>query len=88
MADQQSKNAATAKMGAVGIDWLGINGIVQHVIHLLNTEGPAAARVCADILKLVQGISDRDLSGIIAALVSGETDVAKVVADIRAEFGI
>ena len=80
--------AATPQMESVGLDWLGINGVAQHVIHLLETEGPQAAKVCADILKLVQGITGRDLGGIISALVSGQADVTKLIADIRTEFGV
>lgn len=80
--------AATPVMESVGLDWLGVNGVVEHVIHLLETEGPQAAKVCRDILKLVQGITGRDLSGIVAALSAGVVDVRKIVADVRAEFGI
>ena len=90
MAKQEKKPvmAATPKMGAVGIDWLGVDGMVQHIINTLNNEGPAAAKVVADFLRLIQGVTDRNLSAIITALVAGETDIAKIVTDIRTEFGI
>lgn len=78
----------TPQMETVGLDWFGVNGVVQHVIHLLETEGPQAAKVCADILKLVNGVVPFDLTAIISALMAGSVDVQKLIADIRIEFGI
>jgi hypothetical protein len=78
----------TAKMQAVGFGWGDVTDLASHLANLLERDGPTVAHIVKNGLRLIAAITDRDLSGIIAALESGRGDIYQIVADIRAEFGL
>ena len=50
--------------------------------------GDTAIDVVEDVFKLWQSVSNRDLTGVLAAFASGQRNVEKIIEAIRAEFGI
>lgn len=80
--------APTAKMQAVGMSWTDITVFVEHLISLLESHGPMMINMVRNGLKMVQAITDRDLSEIIKLTMQFNVDIRALIAAIRAEFGL
>jgi hypothetical protein len=80
--------APTAEMTAAGLSWPDVTDLAQHCIALLESQGPTALRLVGNTLRLIAAVSRRDMIEIFALLNATYTDVQKLVAAIKAEFGI
>lgn len=76
----------TPVMSTVGLDWLGIQGTVDHVLNLLESQGEAAVGIVRNLLKLVAAVTGRDMLLVFRLANELYVDVAALIAAIRAEF--
>lgn len=76
----------TPVMAAVGLDWLGVRDVIDHVLEQLEKHGPAALNVARGCLKLVAAVSGRDMVEVFRLANEIYVDVAALIAAIRAEF--
>lgn len=78
----------TMMMDKVGFSWIDVNDVVEHVIRLLESQGDTAVAIVRRLLKLVKAVTDRDLLAIFTLLNDTVVDVKKVIAAVKAEFGL
>lgn len=78
----------TAKMVKAGLSWQDVKNFAGHVVNLLEKDGAAAVNVARNSLKLIEAVTELDLTGIQNALRDGKSDLLKIIADIREEFGL
>lgn len=65
-----------------------VTDAVNHAITILEKDGETVKDAVSNGLKFVQSVTGRDLTGILTALQAEQADFSKIIADIRAEFGL
>lgn len=80
--------AATNSMVKAGITLPDTQSLIQHVIHLLQTDGPLYLETIKALVKTISFFSEHDLSGILTSLAVVGADFSQIVKDFKVEFGI
>jgi len=75
-------------MTSMNLSAVNVEGLVLHVVHLLQTDGSLYLETIKTIVKTIQFISQRDLTNILVSLSTLGADFNKIAADIKAEFGL
>lgn len=70
------------------IQFVNVEAIARHAIHLIESEGETAIDEVKRALAAVRGFTGRDLPAAFAALDKVNADTAEIVAAVKAEFGI
>jgi hypothetical protein len=78
----------TPMMMGAGLSFDRLVVWARKAVELLREHGDTAIDVVEDVFKLWQSISNRDLTGVLAAFASGQRNVEKIIEAIRNEFGI
>jgi hypothetical protein len=78
----------TPQMMGAGLSFDRLVVWARKAVELLREHGDTAIDVVEDVFKLWQSISNRDLTGVLAAFASGQRNVEKIIEAIRNEFGI
>jgi hypothetical protein len=71
---------------SAGIDLGWAERQIAHVIHLLETEGPAMKQTVSDILKTIRFFTGKQFIQAFAMLTQDVTDVQGLIAAIQEEF--
>jgi hypothetical protein len=88
MGEMERFGAPTPLMTEYGISWPTIVDQAQHCINLLESQGDTILSLVTGTLRMIAALSRRDMIEIFALLNATYTDVAKLIAAIKAEFGI
>lgn len=80
--------APTAEMQAVGLTFVDVLAVAQHVVNLLESQGKTCVEIAAGCLRLIKAVSGRQMLEVFAALRDLQDDVSVLIAAIKAEFGI
>lgn len=60
----------------------------DHIVNLLEKDGPLAVDTVKAILAAVEALSGKDFAGVFVALNRTYSDVSQLVADVRKEFDL
>lgn len=83
-----SSAPVTTAMDKCGVDWPGVSDTINHVIHLLETQGTTVVRIVRTTMAGIAALTGRDMIGVFAAIQSDTADVKMIIAAIKAEFGL
>jgi len=78
----------TPQMQSVGVSFGSLVAFARKAIDLLQEHGDTIIDTVEDVFRVWQGVSNRDLTGVLAAFASGQRNVEKIIEAIRNEFGI
>jgi hypothetical protein len=78
----------TPMMQSYGVSFGGLVAFARQAVEWLRENGDTVIDVIEDGFRLWQGVSNRDLSAILAAFASGQRNVEKIIEAIRNEFGL
>lgn len=78
----------TPQMMGAGLSFGSLVEYARKAVNLLETTGDTFVDLLEDGFRLWQAVSNRDLSGVLAAFASGRDNVEKIVKAIKDEFGI
>ncbi len=77
-----------AQMAAAGLSWPSLIDYARKAVNLLQSVGDDAIDVAEAGFRAWAALSERDLSGVLAAFADGQRSVNKIIAAIRLEFGL
>ena len=77
-----------AMMMSAGVTTFDITGFVEHLANILETQGSTVVDAVRTGLNLIQYITSRNISGIIASLTVIGADFKSIAKAIRDEFGL
>ena len=77
-----------AVMMSAGVTTFDITGFVEHLANILETQGSTVVDAVRTGLNLIQYITSRNISGIIASLTVIGADFKSIAKAIRDEFGL
>jgi hypothetical protein len=88
MSEMERFGAPTPLMTEYGLSWPDVTDLAAHCIKLLESQGATALRMVGNILRMIKALSLRDMVEIFTLLNATYTDAVKLIAAIKAEFGI
>lgn len=78
----------TPMMQGVGLSFPDLIAYARKAVDLLQAVGDDAVDLLEVGFRMWSAISNRDLSGVLAAFADGKRSVESIIAAIRTEFGI
>jgi hypothetical protein len=75
-------------LATMNLTAINVEGLVLHVVNLLQTDGPLYLETIKTLVSIIQYISQRDLTNTLMSLSAVGTNFIKIAADFKAEFGL